>query len=87
MRYKFHEQAPAYESIERDWADIRKYTKEVNWVCKNAGWDYNKVKIDGLTFGYDPVLFYKGKYAGYLDQYFYICFEANDWDSCWGFDN
>lgn len=86
MKYKFHEQSPSADFYE-DWADNRKYTKEINWICKNAKWDVNKIKIDDLTFGYEPVIFYKGQYAGYLDQWFYLCFEKDDFESYWGFDN
>jgi len=87
VKYKFHEENLPITDTTTEWADNRQYTKEINWVCKNAGWDVNKIKIDDLTFGYVPVMFYKGKYAGYLDQWFYLCFAEDDWESYWGFDN
>lgn len=86
MKYKFHEDLPSPDYPTEQWADIRTYVQEVNWICKNAGWDFNKIKIDDTTFG-EPVLFYKGQYAGYLDQYFYLCYDENDWETYWGFDN
>jgi len=88
VKYKFYEQnLPTVDLKGQRWADIKQYTKEIAWVCKNTGRDFNKFKVDDVTFGYEPVMFYEGKYAGYLDQLFYNYFDVDDWEGYWGFDN
>lgn len=80
MKYKFYEEGPS------PWADKRKYFREINWVAKNMKKDVNKFAVDDKTFG-DPVLFYEGKYFGYLDNRFYWCFDIDDFQEWWQFDN
>lgn len=62
------------------------YWKEINWIAKNLGLDVNKFKIDDITFGYEPVIFYKDEYYGYLDHRFYKFYDAGDFDA-WYNDN
>ena len=63
------------------------YWKEVNWIAKNLGLDVNKFKIDDITFGGEPCIFYKDEYYGYLDNLFYECYDNDDFDSWWDFDS
>ncbi len=58
------------------------YWKEVNWIAKNTGLDVCKFSVDDMTFG-DPVVFYGGKYQGYLLSDFYDAFVKDDFDSWW----
>lgn len=62
------------------------YWKEVNWIAKNLGLDVNKFKIDDVTFGGEPCIFYKNKYYGYLDRFFYECYDNDDFNNWWGDD-
>ena len=88
MKYKFHEEdLPSYDSNGERWADKNLYTKELNWISKNMNLEVNRFRVDDVTFGYEPVIFYSGKYFGYLDSLFYACFDVDDWESYWGFDN
>ena len=89
MKYKFHETPPVndYDPKEGFWQDGNMYIKELNWISKNLGLDVNKFKVDDVTFGYEPAMFYAGKYFGYLDQFFYSYFDVDDWEGYWGFDN
>lgn len=94
MKYKFYELEPSYELSEdgRKWPEQacdntwKLFRKEINWIAKNLNKDVNKFKIDDMTFG-DPVVFYDGKYFGYLLDDFYHAFDIDDWESWWGFDN
>lgn len=85
MKYKFHELPETYEE-DRDWSDNRNYTKEINWIAKNLNLDVNKFQVDDFTFG-SPVVFYAGKYFGYLLQDFYYAMDTDDWKAYWEFDN
>jgi len=88
VKYKFHEQdLPVFDLDGSRWADRNTYIKEINWIAKNMNLDVNKFKIDDVTFGGEPVVFYSGKYFGYLDSLFYRCFDVDDWEGYWGFDN
>lgn len=87
MKYKFHEQPEDPDFGE--WSEIdntKQYTKELCWICKNTGKEFNKFRIDDQTFG-EPVMFYSGKYMGYLDFLFYRAFIMDDWGEYWEFDN
>ena len=89
MKYKFHETPPEfpYDMCDSGWTDEpEKYIKEINWVAKNRNLDVNKFRVDDETFG-DPVLFYEGKYFGYLDNRFYLCFDIDDFSDWWEFYN
>lgn len=94
MKYKFHELEPSYEiaSDGRKWPDEacantwKLFRKEINWIAKNLNKDVTKFKVDDMTFG-DPVVFYDGKYFGYLLDDFYYAMDTDDWDSYWLFDN
>lgn len=94
MKYKFYELEPSYQLSEdgRKWPEEacdntwKLFRKEINWIAKNLNKDVNKFKIDDMTFG-DPVVFYDGKYFGYLLDDFYHAFDIDDWGSWWGFDN
>ena len=94
MKYKFHELEPSYEiaSDGRKWPEEacnntwKLFRKEINWIAKNLNKDVNKFKVDDMTFG-DPVVFYDGKYFGYLDSFFYRYFDVDDWQDYWDFDN
>ena len=94
MKYKFHELEPSYE-VSSDgckWPDEacnntwKLFNKEINWIAKNLNKDVNKFRVDDETFG-EPVMFYSGKYHGYLDSLFYEAFDVDDWSMYWGFDN
>lgn len=89
MKYKFHEEPEPLEISQ--WPDncfdnTLQYTKELCWICKHTGKDFNKFRVDDETFG-EPVMFYSGKYHGYLDSLFYEAFDLDDWKLYWDFDN
>lgn len=89
MKYKFHEPPEPFELI--DWPDqaynnTKLYTKELCWIAKNSGKDFNKFRVDDETFG-EPVIFYSGRYMGYLDAFFYRNFDLDAWLDWWEFDN
>lgn len=87
MEYKFYEDTDTHINHydhEHRWADIHLYQKEIAWICKHTGRDFHKYKIDDITFGYEPVMFYEGKYAGYLDGWFYECYDRGDFNMWWG---
>jgi hypothetical protein len=93
MKYKFHEPKPSYEiaSDGRQWPEqacdnTKLFIKELNWIAKNTGKDFNKLRVDDMTFG-EPVVFYSDKYMGYLDSIFYRCFDTDSWDEYWDYDN
>lgn len=89
MKYKFHEQPEHPDFGEwsvSDHNDSKVYTKEICWICKNTGREFNKFRVNDETFC-EPVLFYNNRYFGYLDQLFYMAFDLDDWDMCWDFDN
>ena len=86
MKYKFHEELPSYDPNGEVWANKESYIKEINWIAKNKGLDVNKFRVDDFTFG-EPVVFYDGRYFGYLDSLFYYHFDTDDWDGYWDFDN
>lgn len=79
MKYKFYEEPS-------EWADKRQYTQEINWIAKNLNLKVSNFMVDDETFG-EPVLFYEGKYFGYLDNRFYWCFDRDDFQEWWQFDN
>lgn len=86
MKYKFHELEPSYElsADGRKWPDEacsntwKLFRKEICWIAKNMNLDVNKFKVDDMTFG-DPVVFYDGKYFGYLLDNFYYAMDTDDW--------
>lgn len=85
MKYKFYDDPPELNLNDPiEWADIRKFTKEINWVAKNMSLDVNKLRVDDETFG-DPVLFYRDRYMGYLDNLFYRALDVDDFEEWWGF--
>lgn len=87
MKYKFYEDTEAlvhYTYHEQRWADIRLYQKEIAWICKHTGRDFNKYKINDVRWGLQPVMFYEGHYAGYLDEWFYVCYDRGDFNMWWG---
>lgn len=88
MKYKFHEIPdnldPQGYLIRED--NTKHYTKELCWICKNTGKDFNKFRVDDETFG-EPVMFYKGRYHGYMDSLFYMAFDLDDFKMWWDFDN
>jgi hypothetical protein len=87
MKRKFYDDPPKLEMASPCcWADKNQYTKEINWVAKHMFLDVNKFRVDDITFG-DPVLFYCGKYMGYLDNLFYRAFDIDDFEDWWGFYN
>ena len=89
MKYKFHETPEPIEFRqwpEQSFDNTKQYTKELCWIAKNTGKDFNKFRVDDETFG-EPVMFYSGKYAGYLDSLFYEAFDLDDWNMYWDFDN
>lgn len=90
MKYKFHEHPPSFvkpdDFWEVDYPDRNLYLKEICWIAKNMGLEMALFRVEDMTFG-DPVLFYNGKYFGYLDSYFYRCFDLDTFDDWWGFDN
>lgn len=88
MKRKFYDDPPELKIINpaSHWAEGNKYTKEINWIAKNLELEVNKFTVDEMTFG-DPVIFYQGKYIGYLDNLFYYAFDVDDFADWWGFDN
>ena len=56
---------------ERKYANPKRFWKEINYIAKRDGVSPNSIQIDDVTFGYEPVAFVKGQYAGYLDHSFY----------------
>ena len=87
MKYKFYDDPPELNLNEpAELVDSRKHTKEINWAAKNMNLDVNKFRVDDVTFG-DPVLFYQGRYVGYLDNLFYRAFDVDDSSGWWCFDN
>lgn len=94
MKYKFHEQAPEYNSEHdsRVWPEDcysntwKVYKKEITWIARHLNKNIKSFKVDDMTFG-DPVVFYEGKYLGYLMDDFYIALSEDDWGAWWGFDN
>ena len=87
MKYKFYDDPPELNLNDpAEWADGRKYTKEINWAAKNMNLDVNKFRVDDVTFG-DPVLFYQDRCVGYLDNLFYRAFDVDDFEDWWCFDN
>lgn len=90
MKYKFHESPEPVELkkwLEQSFDNTKYYTKELCWICKNTGKEFNKFKVDDETFGGEPVMFYSGKYMGYIDSLFYHAFDLDDWSMYWHFDN
>lgn len=89
MKHKFYENPEPIEIS--NWPDncfdnTKYYTKELCWICKNTGREFNRFRVDDETFG-EPVMFYSGKYSGYLDSLFYEAFYLDDWELYWGFDS
>lgn len=64
---------------------IKIYWKEINWIAKNLSLEVNKFSVDCMTFS-DPVVFYKEIYYGYLDDWFYQCYDKDDFITWWEAD-
>lgn len=86
MKYKFHEEPPTLKTNDDDrkWPEqacdnTHMFSKEICWIAKNLNLDVNKFRIDDMTFG-DPVVFYDGKYFGYLLDDFYYAMDTDDWN-------
>jgi len=55
----------------QEFADPARYWKEINYLSKKHDVHVSTIKIDDITFGYQPVVFIKGQYFGYLNDVFY----------------
>jgi hypothetical protein len=92
MKYKFYETEFSASGDNRMWPEevfnntFVLFRKEVQWLSDNTGKEYNKFKVDDMTFG-EPVVFYDGHYIGYLDSLFYYAMDVDCFEDWWGFEN